>query len=189
MVDSRRFEAVIEGFVAGEPDAVSEVFERFRTRLVGLARQRMLDPRLQAKFDPEDIVQSAFLTFWRRARDGEFELDGWESLWSLLATITERRCHKYWKQYQQTSKRDLGRESVTAEEVGSPSADPLRSAIVADLLDRLLTQLDENSQLTLLLKLQGCTETEICEALKCSVRSVRRRIARIRDVMDAEQDD
>lgn len=189
MADSQRFEAVIEGFVAGEPGAASEVFDRFRARLVGLARQRILDPRLRAKFDPEDIVQSAFLTFWKRARDGEFELADWDSLWHLLATITERRCHKYWKQFQRTSKRDLGRETGTSVEVGSQAADPLRSAIVTDLLDRLLTQLDENSQLTLVLKLQGCTETEICEALKCSVRSVRRRAARIREVMETEQAD
>lgn len=185
MTDSSAFEGVLEGFVSGEPVATAAVLDRFRDRLVALARQKILDPRLRAKFDPEDIVQSAFLTFWRRARDGEFELDDWESLWNLLAKITERRCNKYWKLYQKTNKRDLNRESSEVTEVPTTTPDPLRSAIVTDLLDRLLHQLDESSQLTLVLKLQGCTETEICEAVQCSVRSVRRRVARIRDVLES----
>lgn len=185
MTDSSEFEEVLEGFVSGEPVATAAVLDRFRDRLVALARQKILDPRLRAKFDPEDIVQSAFLTFWRRARDGEFELDDWESLWNLLAKITERRCHKYWKLYQKTNKRNLNRESSEIADVSSPTSDPLRSAIVTDLLDRLMHQLDESSQLTLVLKLQGFTETEICEAIQCSIRSVRRRVARIRDVLES----
>lgn len=188
MTDSSAFTEVIAGFVAGEPDATVAVFDRFRTRLVALARQRIIDPRLRAKFDPEDIVQSAFLTFWRHCKEGEFELEDWESLWNLLAKITERRCHKYWKHYGKTSKRDLKRESASTADVGSPSADPLRAAIVTDMLDRLLQQLDESSQLTLVLKLQGCTEAEICEALKCSIRSVRRRAAHIREVLETDED-
>lgn len=188
MTDSSAFEDVLGGFVAGEPGATAEVLDRFRASLVALARQKITDPRLRAKFDPEDIVQSAFLTFWRRARDGEFELEDWNSLWNLLAKITERRCHKYWKLYQKTNKRDLNRESQAAAEVPSPAPDPLRAAIVTDLLDHLLQQLDESSQLTLVLKLQGCTESEICQTLKCSIRSVRRRAARIREVLESDDD-
>lgn len=187
LMDSQPFEQLVASFAAGEPVATAEVFDRFRARLVALARQRIKDPRLLAKFDPEDIVQSVFLTFWRRCRDGEFALEDWDAFWSLLAKITERRCHKYWKLYRQTSKRDTDRETANAAEVGSSATDPVRAAIVSDLLERLLGQLDENSQLTLVLKLQGCTETEICETLKCSVRSVRRRAARIREVMEATQ--
>lgn len=187
-MDSQPFEEVLASFVAGELDATAEVFDRFRARLVALARSRIKDPRLLAKFDPEDIVQSAFFTFWRRCKDGEFELEDWESLWNLLAKITERRCHKYWKHYGKTSKRNLHRESADAADVSSPSADPLRAAIVTDMLDRSLQQLDESSQLTLVLKLQGCTEAEICEALKCSIRSVRRRAAHIREVLETDED-
>lgn len=183
-MDSQPFEQVVAGFAAGEPDIATEVFDRFRSRLVALARQRIKDPRLLAKFDPEDIVQSVFLTFWRHCKDGEFALEDWDSFWNLLAKITERRCHKYWKLYQQTAKRDMDREAGNAAEAGSAATDPVRAVIVSDLLDRVLSQLDENAQLTLVLKLQGCTESEICEALKCSIRSVRRRAAYIREVME-----
>lgn len=188
MADSPAFEEVIAGLVAGEPNATAEVFERFRSSLVALARQQIVDPRLRAKFDPEDLVQSAFLTFWRHCKEGEFELEDWDSLWNLLAKITERRCYKYWKHYSKTSKRSLDRESANVADIASPTSDPLRAAIVTDLLDRLMRQLDESSQLTLVLKLQGYTEAEICETLKCSIRSVRRRAAHIREVLEADKD-
>ena len=92
------------------------------------------------------------------------------------------------KKISQLGLKLLQRESADAADVSSPSSDPLRAAIVTDMLDRALQQLDESSQLTLVLKLQGCTEAEICEALKCSIRSVRRRAAHIREVLETDED-
>ena len=54
----------------GEQAAASEVFLRYTHRLLGLARKH-LDARLAAKVEPEDIVQSAYKSFFQRHQDGE----------------------------------------------------------------------------------------------------------------------
>ena len=50
---------------SGEDEAAREVFVRFAARLAGLAR-RHLDVRLAVKVDPEDVVQSAYKSFFVR---------------------------------------------------------------------------------------------------------------------------
>ena len=71
--------------------ALEELFSRFTERLIRLARSQ-LAVRLQAKEDPQDIVQSAMRTFCLRFADGQFSIVGWDSLWAILAKITTRKC-------------------------------------------------------------------------------------------------
>lgn len=85
------FEAVFRGVRDRNGLAEEEVFRRFAGRLVGLARAR-LDQRLPTKVDPEDVVQSAFRSFFVRCADDRFDLGSWDSLWSLLTVITVRKC-------------------------------------------------------------------------------------------------
>jgi RNA polymerase sigma-70 factor (ECF subfamily) len=66
---------------AGE-DAATEVFERYAQRLHGLAR-RHLDTVLKRKVDPEDVVQSAYKSFFFRYGDGTLEVRDWDNLMSV----------------------------------------------------------------------------------------------------------
>jgi RNA polymerase sigma-70 factor (ECF subfamily) len=54
----------------GDPDAARAVFDRFARRLAALAAAR-LPAVLRSKLDPEDVVQSAFRTFFRRQAAGD----------------------------------------------------------------------------------------------------------------------
>ncbi len=58
------------------------LFERYVTRLTALARSR-LSPALRRRLDPEDLVMSAFRSFFVGVRAGKWDRDG--DLWSLLA--------------------------------------------------------------------------------------------------------
>ena len=73
----------MERLSSGEDDAAREVFHRFAGRLVVLAR-RQFNRRLSHRVDPEDLVQSAFISFFVRHRRGGFRLDDWDDVWSLL---------------------------------------------------------------------------------------------------------
>lgn len=64
----------------GEDGAAREVFVRFANRLVGLARKN-LGGRLAVKVDPEDVVQSAYKSFFVRQRDGGLDVTSWDGLW------------------------------------------------------------------------------------------------------------
>ena len=97
---------------SGEDGAAREVFIRFAGRLVGLAR-RHLDARLAVKVDPEDVVQSAYKSFFVRHRDGGLEVGSWDGLWGVLTVITLRKCADR-AAYYRAEKRDVGREAAAA---------------------------------------------------------------------------
>ena len=81
------FDDAFTRLTEGDEDAAAEVFGRYANRLIHLARSR-LDGRMRRKMDPDDVVQSVFRSFFVRQADGQFELEGWDNLWSLLARIT-----------------------------------------------------------------------------------------------------
>src|ERR1700735_522314 len=95
---------------AGDQKAAARVFRQFGQRLIALARG-WLDRAIQQKIDPEDVMQSAFKSFFVRNANGEYDIAGWESLWSLLVVITLRKCgHRV--DYFRAARRDVRREVV-----------------------------------------------------------------------------
>ena len=60
-----------------------EIFQRFASQLIAKARDR-LNPDIRRNLDPEDVVQSAYRTFFRRLDEGQFELANWDCLWGLF---------------------------------------------------------------------------------------------------------
>src|SRR5262249_5293964 len=76
---------------ANDSTALQHLWERCFSRVVGLARAKLRGaPRRAA--DEEDVVVSAFDSFWRGAREGRFpRLDDRDNLWRLLATLTSRK--------------------------------------------------------------------------------------------------
>src|SRR5438132_1018442 len=55
----------------GDQQAAAVLFQRYSGRLIELVRRR-LSNRLNQRFDPEDVVQSAYRSFFAHARDGEY---------------------------------------------------------------------------------------------------------------------
>ena len=91
MPDAETFSRLMAGLRTGEDAAAREVFERFAGRLIAMARGRF-NRLLARKVDPEDVVQSAFKSFFLRYRAGQFELGSWKEVWGLLTVITLRKC-------------------------------------------------------------------------------------------------
>ena len=50
-----------------------------------------LNTRVRRQVDPEDVVQALFRSFFDRQAAGQFELENWNSLWSLLVRIAVRK--------------------------------------------------------------------------------------------------
>src|SRR4051794_35910578 len=114
----------------GNPNAPAEGggggrggFERFTRRLVGLA-PHPLDARLRHKIDPEDVVQSAYKSFFLRYGEGAPAAEGWDGLWGLLTLITLRKCADRVRYYRAEC-RDLSREAAAPE----GDAEPWREAV------------------------------------------------------------
>ncbi len=165
----------------GEDAAAREVFARFTNRLVGLARSH-LDGRLARKVDPEDVVQSAYKSFFVRQRDGELDIGSWDSLWGLLTVITVRKCADKAEHFK-AGKRDMSREANQPTD-SSPALwqlavdrepSPEEAVYLAEAVEELFRVIDDPDERAILeLSLQGYSATEISEKLGRAERSVRR---------------
>lgn len=171
----------------GEDGAAREVFVRFAARLAGLAR-RHLDGRLAVKVDPEDVVQSAYKSFFLRQREGDLDVGSWEGLWGVLTVITLRKCADR-AAYYHAEKRDVARETRANTE-STPAVydlaldrepNPEEAAALAETVESLFRSIDDPDERAILeLSLQGHTATEISEQLGRAERSVRRLRERVR---------
>jgi len=157
-----------------------ELFERFTRRLIGLARNH-LHAQLQHKVDPEDVVQSAYKSFFLRY--GEEAVDGQriDDLWNLLSLITLRKCADRVRHYR-AERRDISRESPAtlgdhAEPLQAAMArEPLpeHAAALAETVEQMLAELVPAERPIVELSLQGFSTREVSEHLGRAERSVRR---------------
>jgi RNA polymerase sigma-70 factor (ECF subfamily) len=159
--------------------AAAELFQRFAQRLIALARSR-LDPGLRHKVDPEEVVQSAYKSFFHRYGAGSVQAVSWDSLWGLLTLITVRKCAER-VAYYRAECRDAARErpappgkdgAAWAEPFGREPT-PLEAAELSETVERLFAALDADERPVLELSLQGYTTREISERLGRAERTVR----------------
>src|SRR5262249_45888213 len=66
--------------MAQQQPAASELFQRYAGRLIALARSR-LSTKVSKRVDPEDVVQSAYRSFFAGARDGCYDLERGGDVW------------------------------------------------------------------------------------------------------------
>lgn len=166
---------------AGEAAAAEEIFERYMRRLVPLARGRLAG-RLARRVDAEDVVMSAWRSFFVAARDGRFSLQQGGDLWRLLAKITLR---KVWRaaERHQAGKRQLDLEVAADSQLADCEPGPDEAAALADEVQRLMTRLAPLERRVVELRLQGWDLEEIAIAVGKSVRTVRRALSRARAIL------
>ena len=181
---------------APEPAAI---FERFSRRLIGLARGH-LNARLQHKVEPEDVVQSAYKSFFLRYGDGALASEGWDGLWGLLTTITLRKCADR-ARFHHAERRDIARESPLGtstsdsgvagfhpwHEAACREPTPDQAAVLAETVESLLRPLAADERTIVELSLQGCTTQEISEQTGRAERSVRRIRETVRKHLERQQ--
>lgn len=172
----------------GDEQAAREVFDRYLMRLVALARSRLSD-RLQQKVDADDVVQSAFRSFFVRAREGQYVIERSGDLWSLLAKITRHKLLKKAEHYRQ-QKRSLDSDEPLTEDTGGRgaafSAEPTDEEAVAlsDEVAFLMRELEPQQRTMLELRLQGQPIPQIAETVERSERTVRRFLSSFRDSLE-----
>lgn len=175
----------------GDQQAADALFERYAERLLALVRTRLAGA-LARRLDPEDVVQSAYRSFFVGAREGRYELAQSGDLWRLLVGIT---LHKLYRQveHHQAGKRALGREDdlqriggLTAFEAGMLARDPspVEAAALTDELEQLMRGLDVHQRRIFELRLQGHTLEEIAAETRHSLRTVRRRLDQIKQYLE-----
>ncbi len=103
---------LLRRFRSGEGDAATELYLRYASRLQALARTQTAN-NLSARFDPEDVVQSVFRTFFRRAADGYYHVPPGEQLWQLLLVLALNKVRSL-ASYHRAQRRDVRRTAGDA---------------------------------------------------------------------------
>jgi len=195
MVSDIPFAALMSRLQQGDPEAARLIFNRFAQRLVCLAATRL--PRvIAAKVDPEDVLQSVFRSFFARHFRGEILLDSWDSLWTLLAVLTVRKCgHRV--DYFRARCRDVHREAVPP---GDPDASDsgwqprddeptaAEAVLLAETLEDLLRGLKPDHRPIVQLRLEGCTIEEISNQVGFTERTVHRVLEKVRAALEMASD-
>lgn len=190
MNDDAEWDRLLQGLRTGDEEACADFWNQYGPLLESVA-QRQLSQKVQRRVGPDDVVQSACRTFFRRVSAGQFELPDTEALWRLICSITLTKARRAARDHSR-QKRGLDREqhidAVATDGGASPAANlesgspsPLGAAEVADQMEALLSGLGDQECQILDLKLQQFTNDEIAEKVGCSERSVRRIMKRLQD--------
>jgi RNA polymerase sigma-70 factor (ECF subfamily) len=168
---------------AGDEQAASALWRRYAEQLISLARTR-LSKKLARHVDPEDLVQSAYGSFFVAARTDRYILRQSGDLWRLLVAIT---LHKLQKQFRRHSalKRDMSHESSIEEsnnllKLFAREPSPEEAAALADELDHLMGQIKPSARDIVELCLQGYQVNEIAAITGKHEGTVRRNLQQVK---------
>ncbi len=183
-MDSQRHESVthwLRQLTASDVSAAQQqLWNRYFIRLTALARTRLTGAP-QRDADEEDVVLSAFNSFFSAARAGRFpKLHDRTGLWPLLVKITARKAINQVKRQQAKKRSNAEEEVVDIAHLVGDEPTPQFAAEVAEQVQRLLGQLDAELRTVAMMKLEGFTNVEIAVHFGVVERSIARKLARIR---------
>jgi DNA-directed RNA polymerase specialized sigma24 family protein len=171
----------------GHSDASTELYLRYAERLLALAAAQS-SPDLATRVDPEDIVQSVFRTFFRRASLGEYEVPDGEELWKLFLVIALNKVRKTGA-FHRAAKRDVrktqGGEAFDRAVASRGAGDATALDLLRLLIEELLQDLTAAHRTMIELRIEGYEVNEIAAAVRRSKRSVERVLQDFRSRLDA----
>jgi DNA-directed RNA polymerase specialized sigma24 family protein len=176
----------------GDPQAAQEIWNRYFEKLVRLARKK-LHGAARRVADEEDVALSAFHSFCEGAAQGKFpRLDDRDNLWRVMVIITARKASRL-TEHERRQKRGGGKQrgesvfhnedeelSAGIQQVVGDEPTPEFAAQIAEEHERLLGKLEADLRQIAQWKLEGYTNEEIAQIANCGLRTVQRKLNRIR---------
>jgi RNA polymerase sigma-70 factor (ECF subfamily) len=160
----------------GQADASTELYLRYAERLHALTVAQS-GPDLAQRVDPEDIVQSVFRTFFRRASLGHYDVPDGEEIWKLLLVIALNKIRAT-GQFHRAAKRDVRRTSRGAAFDWAVESRAGRDEAALNFLrmviEEVLQDLPEAHRRMIELRIEGHEVHEVAVAAQRSKRSVER---------------
>ncbi len=171
----------LEGIKHGDSRSAQELWDRYFARLVKVARSRL--QHLERDLSGEDVALSAMKSLMLGARENRYpDLSDRSGLWPLLVTITAHKSvSEQRRQLAKVRSRALECRLEDVQDYLGVEPNPEFAVEVADELERLVLALDDPVLRKIVeQKLGGYTNDEIANEVGCSVRTVIRKLKRIR---------
>ena len=158
----------------GEESAATVLYLRYARRLLALAQARTSSD-LAAKEEADDIVQSVFKSFFRKASAGLYDVPEGEELWNLLLVITINKIRAKGN-YHRAAKRDmrLAAGEQPLEAVADEGGNDAALTELQLVIDEILKGLPEKSAEIVELRIAGHEVNDIVGRVKRSKRTVER---------------
>jgi RNA polymerase sigma factor (sigma-70 family) len=175
--------SLLRRFRVGEQDAATRLYLRYANRLHRLATAQT-GQDLKARFDPEDIVQSVFRTFFRRARAGYYDVPDDEELWKLFLVIGLHKIRDA-AVFHRAAKRDVARtvrlpDSQLNEHA---AANEVAETTLRLVIEELLSSLTESQRDIVTRRLNGEAVGDIAKQTGRAQRTVERTLQKFRQIL------
>jgi RNA polymerase sigma-70 factor (ECF subfamily) len=173
--------SLLNRFRSGDEDAALQLYFRYAERLLKLAK-RETPQELATRFDPEDIVQSVFRTFFRRAASGQYEAPEGDELWKLLLVMALNKVRGRGA-YHRADKRDIRRTQpipdsdagvVVARNAGGGDNNEEARNILCLSVEEIISNQPESHRAVIRLRIDGMEVQEIALKEQRSKRTVER---------------
>jgi RNA polymerase sigma-70 factor (ECF subfamily) len=163
-VSEESLDALLGKLAGGDADAVEQVFRAYEPLLRNVVR-RQLRPRLRAKFDSADVVQSVWADLLRGFRAGAWSFQDRERLKAFLVTATRHRLIDRARGQRLALQHEHGPDGQQTDPTTVPSPQPRPSQIAQaeDLWQRMLAECQPAQREVLELKRQGLAVAEIAQ--------------------------
>jgi RNA polymerase sigma-70 factor (ECF subfamily) len=171
----------------GQPDASTQLYLRYAERLHALVvSQSSRD--LARRVDAEDIVQSVFRTFFRRAALGDYNVPDGEEIWKLLLVVALNKVRAAGA-YHRAAKRDVrqtvGGEAFDRALESERTQDEGALTVLRMVIDELLEGIPAANRQMIELRIEGYEVAEITEKVRRSKRTVERVLQGFRTRLEA----
>jgi RNA polymerase sigma-70 factor (ECF subfamily) len=172
----------------GQDDAPTLLYLRYAERLRALAAAQR-SPGLAARVDPEDIVQSVFRTFFRRAAEGQYDVPEGEEIWKLLLVIGLHKIRALGA-FHRAARRDVrltaGGDVYDRAIDSEPGKNEAALEVLRLVIDEVLAALPPNHRPIIELRIEGHEVAEIAQRVQRSKRTVERVLQDFRERLDAQ---
>ncbi len=181
-VQSSSDKSLLRRFRLGSEDAATALYLRYAKRLQALAKAQT-GKQLATRFDPEDVVQSVFRTFFRRAVENGYDVPAGDELWQLLLVLSLNKIRSL-AAYHRAQKRDVARTNRPEhfEEMyeGSSGENEVAYETMRLVIDELVAELPSPKNRIIELRIEGHEIQQIAEMTNRSMRTVERTLQQFR---------
>ena len=174
---------LLAGLRAGQNEAATSLYLKYAERLKALATRQM-GADLKSRVDPEDVVQSVFRTFFRRAAKGEYTVPAGEELWKLFLVIglnKVRTTGNYHHAACRDTRKTAGGAAIDEGVAQNADGDGEALSLLQLTIDDTLSKLPKSNRAMVMMRIEGHEVDEIAERVGRAKRSVERVLRQFRD--------